>query len=233
MRNKTRVPTKIDKFIDYLRNADDYLQATEPGATEPNWERLTLSGAEMTEIHTRRLFMDGIVPKYNDPAEKTIVVERQFAEFRTDFREYFNPLLDKMASCGFANVKDEAELNFVITRKDPTRPEIAIKDDCITLLSPMKGGEMDASSRTEDDTKRPSVPDHATGVQYSIKIGGSPPSDPDDDSMKSVFLSGSSHILKLGAKNTGKKYYIYSRWFNPTYPEFAGPWGDMLTGGIG
>jgi len=232
MKKGPRIPVSIAKFNAYISNMIPYLLTTEPGAAVANWVRLTLTATEITELETQKNFWTTtLYPKYINPALSTSIVKADIRTFISKFRNYANPLLKKMASCGFANSTDEAELNFVITPDFPSKPTTPIADECITALIPKTGGVIIARSKSEHDATRASVAKGATGVQYAYKIGGSAPVNPDDGTVKE-FFNGSSHTLSFGVENVGKKIYIYTRWYNPRYPQFAGPWNDLQTGGI-
>ena len=227
-----RISSVIAKFFAYINKSTTHLFTTEPGEASANWVRLTLTAGQATEWSDRRIyFRDTLYPKYIDPALSTSIIKKDVKLFIKNFRLFGNPLLKKMASCGFANTKDEAELNFIINPKNRSKPTTSITEACITALIPKTGAKLKTSSRTSHDDKHSSVANGATGVQYAYKIGGSAPADPEDGTVKE-FLSGSSHLLSFGVANVGKKLFIYTRWFNPSYPQFAGPWSDMQTGGV-
>jgi len=230
MRRGPRIPVAIDKFVNYVNKTDDYLLAFSGGVQ--NYVRLGLTGGQVTDWHSKREFMrTDLFPRYNSEATKTDPVIKEFKNFRKAFRTFANPLLDIMSVNLNANETDESMLNFVIEKDNPSKPTTPIADECITALIPKTGAKMIARSRSEHDSKRSSVAEGATGVQYAYKIGGGAPVNPDDGTVKE-FLSGSSHTLSFGVENVGKKIYIYSRWFNPSYPQFAGTWNDLQTGGI-
>ncbi len=58
-----------------------------------------------------------------------------------------------------------------------------------------------------------------------IAIPALPPQHP-DDSTKQEFHSGATHLLHLGAVNSGKYLYVWSRWYNSKHPELAGGWSE-------
>jgi hypothetical protein len=232
MNKGPRIPVIINRFNAYINNMVEYLFKTNPGMAIANWQRLTLTAAEATELSNRRVsWRDALYPKYINPAESTSIIKKDVRGFIAAFRTLANPLLEKMASCGVATNLDAAELNFVVTRDKPSKPTTPIADECITALIPKTGGKMRASSRSSHDSKRASLAAGAKGVQYAYKIGGSAPTNPDDGTVKD-FLSGSTHTLSFGVENVGKKIYIYTRWFNPSYPQFAGAWSDLQVGGV-
>jgi hypothetical protein len=227
---KSRVPRTIPEFRDYLNNSDDYLFSLRGGTLV--YVLLGLLVANANEWHIRRVyFRDTLFPLYSNENTRTTTVIHQVQNFMKSFFIFSKPLLNIMAASPNAIEADETALNFKISRKNPSKPTTPINKQCHTLLVPKTGGKMKASSRTSTDATRSSVPEDALGVQYAYKIGGTPPADVDDGTQKE-FLSGSMHTLSFGTGNVGKKFYIYSRWFNPTYPQFAGPWSDLQTGGV-
>lgn len=231
MKETNRVPRTIPAFRDYINDTDDYLLATDP-LFGFNHLRLGITADNATDWHTKRVyFRDTLYPTYSNGNTRTPTVVHQLQNFMKNFPKFANPLLNIMAASPNAIEADETAMNFKIGRESPSRPTDPIAEECITAIIPKTGAKVKTSSRTSHDSKRASVAKGATGVQYAYKIGGSAPVNPEDGTVKE-FLSGSSYLLSLGVENVGKKLYFYSRWFNPSYPQFAGPWSDMQTGGV-
>jgi hypothetical protein len=227
MKKGSRISSVIAIFNAYINNMIAYLLTTEPGAIVANWQRLTLTGGEITELATRQTFWhDDLYKKYTDPAKSTSIVKKDVRTFIKNFRIYANPLLKKMASCGFANSKDEAELNFVITPASPTTHTAPIAAQMFFDMTPLKGGNMRLRFREEEDSTRASIPEEANSLEVRWQIGGNMPNSVDDCPNHESFTEA-LFTKNFGAGNTTKKIFAFARWTDNTNKNRAGSWSIM------
>jgi hypothetical protein len=225
MTNSTRIPRTISEFNDYIENTDDHLQSTRAGGQV--YDILGISTPQADEWSNRREYWeDTLYPKYRSKDTHTPTVTLEVQNFMKNFREFGNPLLNLMAASFNANEKDAVILNFALGRKAPTKPESPIAEKSFTSLKILGGSEIKAASKTDHDASRASVAEHADGVQYAYVVANDPPANVDDGTVKE-FYSGSTHTFNLGVENLGKRFYVYTRWYNSKYPEFAGPWSNL------
>lgn len=228
--NRSRIPVKIADFSGYLTSSDDYLKTvTSPGPPPvTNGTRLGLQASDVTAWTGYRTQWDTIYAAYNNPNTRTATVTQQVNNLIATFREFAQPLLNLMAASPSVSEYDEQALNFKADRKPPTRPTVPIAEECISSASSLGGGQVKFSSRTDHDTARASLADGADSVQYAYKVGDQAPANP-DDTAKTIIATRANSIQPLGADVSGKKLHYYARWYNTKYPQFAGPWSEMMT----
>lgn len=230
MADKSRIPNKIADFNAYLTSSDDYLK-TELSAGPPpvtNGTRLGLQASDVTAWTNYRTQWVPLYATYNNTNTRTTTVTQQVNNLIAAFREFAQPLLNIMAASPNATEYDEQALNFKVERKPPTRPTVPIAEECVSSASSLGGGQVKFISRTNHDTARASLADGADSIQYAYKIGDQAPANPDDTS-KTIIATRASTVQALGTDASGKKLHYYARWFNTKYPQFAGPWSELMT----
>lgn len=133
----------------------------------------------------------------------------------------FNPL-----------VTDEQRSEMALTIRDTNpSPHPAITDIPIVALRVIGGGDIDARCKALKDQTRPSMHPAANLVDYRyvlLEVGDIPPADPEDYQKRDVS-SRAKFIIRVGAKNEGKRLYAVFRWVNTAKPKQEGPWTDAQT----
>lgn len=227
MGGKTRIPEGMAPFNAYINNSDDYLQALSADGVTKNWERLGLTIDMAAKWKDHRVeWRDNLYPVYSNPALRNKTTTKQVNDFRDEFKAIAGPMLNLMAASPNAGAEDEEMLNFVISRKKPTHSHTPITDTCFGRFSALGGGEIKVSFTSDTDTKRASLIKGANCVQIAFKIGDTPPAHVLDGT-KLDLVPRASYIMDMGADNSGKKLFVYQRWYNSKYPELAGPWSGQ------
>ncbi len=225
-----RIPTKIQEFNDYIRNTDDYLQEQVSAGPPPvfNWGRLGLTQQNADDWNSARGIWDGLFALYSNPATRTKTITLQVKNARKDFRTFATPLLNIMAASPNATEDDEVTFNFKISRATPTHPTVPITEQCLPTLQTIGGGEIRLSVRSSTDTQRPSIFAGADSFQVAFKIGEPPPQNPKDGTDREV-ITRASIVQQTGDENSGKKLYVFVRWYLTSYPDLAGPWSQVVS----
>jgi len=219
-----RIPRKIAEFNSYVINSDNYLQTENPGPPPiENWQRLGLSEPAATGWHNARLEWDALYAIYNNPSTRTKAVTSSLATARETFIGFAQPLLDIMAASPNADDNDETALNFKIGRSTPSHPTTPIVQQCFVTLQGVGGAMVKFKCKTATDAKRASLPHEANSIMIAYKVGEVPPANADDGTVKEI-ITRASDVRSLGIENRGEQVFMYARWYNTHYPQFAGPW---------
>jgi hypothetical protein len=110
-------------------------------------------------------------------------------------------------------------------------PHPVITDIPYVKLKAIGGAEIEVRCRTERDRTLASMLKAASHVEYRytmLEVGDIPPADAEDYPKKDVS-SRAKFILKLGTKNTGKRFFGVFRWVNAHRPKQEGPWTEPIS----
>ena len=224
---KSRIPQGIPAFNSYISTTTAYLPATPEGGTQPNYKRLGISDDALEIWKTKgKYWSDTLYPAYSNTDTRTKAITKEVENFRIDFKDFANPQLNIMAASLNANTHDEEVFKFVIKPKKPTHQHTPITELCNGTYQTLGGGMMKVGYRTSTDAKRPSLAKGANCVQLAYKIGDIPPKDVMDGTQLAI-IPRASYTHSIGTGNSGKRLYVYQRWYNSKYPELAGPWSDL------
>ena len=245
-----RIPETIPAFNSYINSTDTYLQTIDPVTLISNGTRLTLNAAESAQWNTKRVFWrDTLYPKYADENQRTKTVVKDVALYMKSFRTFANPLLDKMASCGFATTADETNLKFVVFKDTTPTPKGKINDVPYVQITPLGLGEVKMRSRTSEDATRSSRHPLSDGIEYKYLIvpesagtskppattSPGSPSTPaaigmvlPEDCTNSVVSKKALSTIALGSTASGKRLLLYARWVNLSNPANSGPWTQLM-----
>lgn len=225
----SRIPRKISDFNDYIRNTDTYLHSPSPSGPVVNWMRLGLTEENAEAWQDNRNAWDVLYAKYIDPNTKTKIVTAQVSEGMDAFRTFAQPLLDIMAVNPNALTQDAVTFNFKIGRSKPTYLSMPIAEQCYVNLTSIGGAMIKFACRTEQqDRRRAALPHEADSVMLAYKIGDEVPVTP-NSSTEVKIITRASDMTDMGIENRGKRLYLFARWYNTRYPEFAGPWSEMTS----
>jgi len=156
----------------------------------------------------------------------------------TAHRDCKKRLLKEWRAFHKENVRDnrripKADLSVLVGKEFDTEPSPhpVITDIPIAALRVIGGGDIDARCKALKDQTRPSMHPAANLVDYRyvlLEIGDIPPADPEDYQKRDVS-SRAKFIIRVGAKNEGKRFYAVFRWVNTTKPKQEGPWSEAIT----
>ncbi|MBK5284499.1 MAG: hypothetical protein JJE25_03785 [Bacteroidia bacterium] len=107
----------------------------------------------------------------------------------------------------------------------------AIQEQCLSKLKPLGGGDIRVGCSTSHDTKRASKAEGADSVMVAYKIGDTAPASTNDGTTKATY-SKATFTINCGDENTGKKLFLFTRWFDTKNPALAGPWSSLNSSGI-
>jgi len=224
----SRIPKKIADFNSYISDTDNHLQVINPGPPPvPNWQRLGLTQQDADQWHAIRQVWGALYPQYTNPDTHTKTVTDEVEETIEAFRVFAQPLLNIMAPNPNATAQDANILNFKIGRSEPTHPTVPIAEVCLVKTESMGQGLTRFIVRTDED-RRPAMAGGANIIQVAIKIGGTPPTGPEDGT--SMFILGKAiDTYNLGSQNVGQRAYAYFRYVNTRYPHLAGGYSEAVT----
>ena len=127
----------------------------------------------------------------------------------------------------------KSELSILVGKERDTEPSPGpvITDIPVVALRAQGGAEIEVRCQTTKDATRYSMHPAANLIEYRFAIvepGDIPPVDAEDYPKKDVS-SRAKFILKLGTKNTGKRFYGLFRWVNTHRPKQEGPWTEAIS----
>ncbi len=235
--SETRIPQTIAAFNTYIHNTDDRLKANDP-ANPPKkyWETYGLVLLNQTDWTAKRTAWDLLFVKYSDPQLKTKIVNEQVENFMNTFRDFGNPILDKIAAATAAAETEEAIFNIDLHRDVATIPTTPITENCIVSALSKGGGLFEFSAKSTTDASRASKPDSADGFHMIYIISDvKPTSIPASSSagMQKEFFSKAKTSFDFGDVNSGKWLVAYFRWVDSKRPSLAGPLSSVQVVAIG
>jgi hypothetical protein len=227
----SRIPRILSKFNQYINTVAAFLGAGTPTA---NGVRLGLSAAQITQAqtyqsqwHSTNPATPGVYDLHTNPNTRTKATTKSVQLLVKDFKIFFNPLLQQMASSPAITPSDRLILNIAAPNPSKTKPQVPIANTVYFEAKPLGGGSLRVTCRVATDTKRASKPPGADVVQLSYKIGDPAPSSAMDASTTKENSTHASFILQLGSGSAGQKLYVYARWMDTKHPNLAGPWSPV------
>ncbi|MFN8322591.1 MAG: hypothetical protein U0T74_08045 [Chitinophagales bacterium] len=226
--SNSRISPKPAVFNSYLNNTDDYLQATAPGSSSKNWERLGLSATQAAQWQQQRQYWrNTLYPAYSSPDQCTKTVRKEVVQFIKQFSAFALPLLNLMAACPAVNAQDSLTFNFALKRKAPTHHRVPVTELCYGSFTPQGSGRIKAGFRTLQNSGRPALAQGANCVQIAYSIGEPAPTHAGEAARLDI-VPRASYVIETSPAHAGKWLYIFSRWYNSKHPQLAGPWSQAM-----
>lgn len=229
MNNRSRIPRTIMTFNDYINVIVTYLLLGDPVT---NWSRLGLLDEEMKWLQTLLQDWNKLYTLYADKkGGRTAEVIESMNSLITKMLDYNQKqhLLDRIASSLNATTVDWSKFNINGGDRSFSKGmRSAIQDVVEPTLEPIKGGVV-AMKCYGSESSRPAIHGDANCVQFAYCVGTEPPAMPDDPGMIHDISSRASFSINLGPASSGKKLYIFFRWYNTIHPDTAGPWTGLIT----
>lgn len=229
MNTRSRIPRTIVPFNDFINVCVAYLLAGDPVT---NWSRLGVLDEEMKWFQAFLTDWNRLYLLYSDKkgsrTTEVIVSLNVLISNMLDYNQKQH-LLDRIASSLNATPIDFSKFNINPADKaTPRSTHSAIQDVVEPTIEPIRGGVI-AIKCYGSDSSRPSIYGDANCVQYSYIVGSEAPLSPDDPAMIHDISSRASFTINLGPANSGKKLFIFFRWYNTVHPDIAGPWTGLIT----
>lgn len=217
------IPTRNDDFYNKQRSYFDRIVANKVAWGIPDGAIAPLLALQAEyeplywKIQDKRARTSGDVTAHNDCRERYTAAWRKFHKERVAG----NSLIPK------------SELSILVGKERDTEPSPGpvITDIPVVALRAIGGGEVNVGCKATKDQTRYSMHPAANLVEYRFAIvepGDIPPADAEDYPKKDVS-SRAKFILKLGTKNTGKRFYGLFRWVNAHRPKQEGPWTEATS----
>jgi len=253
MSNQTaRVPRTISKFNPYINSTTDFLLTIIDPIANPGYrhaDRLGLTAIEMTDWDAKKVYWkDTLYPKWSNANTKTKAVNLEVKNKIKSFATFAEKILTRMSVNPAATEADEIMFRFKINRDPRTVPTEPISEQCYATVVALGGGDMKIGCKTSHDASRPSKAAGADSVEHAYTIidtaasgGGIPlpgeptkpaakiPANAEDGTTLLQAIKKASHTVHFGVANSGKMLYLFSRWYNSSHPELAGPWSEVVT----
>ena len=231
MTKKTRIPRSIDRFNGYIIVTAAYLA---DGTPTTNAARLGINENEVIRWTAFKTEWEPLYLKYSDKKNsRTIAIKDELYSIINETVLYDQTyyLLDRIATSPNTTIADMETFNIrkgVLEKKTRTTPQAPIVEPVSATLIPIGGGSLTVKCYSSTGL-RASIFKGADCVQYLFATGDTPPASAEDDILKMGLSTRAIFNLVLGASNSGKKAFLYFRWYNTKYPELAGPWGSLQT----
>ena len=119
-------------------------------------------------------------------------------------------------------------------------PSVTALSASQALFEPLYHTAQNKSTRNSADVlahrqSRTSMHPDADAIDYRfsmVKSGDVPPEDP-ENCPKGNSQTKAKFVLRVGAKNAGKRFYGFFRWLNKRKPRQEGPWSNAQSVVIG
>ena len=223
--DRSRIPLTHANFIDFVKQTNAYLQAA---VTPTHGERLGLSTSEVSKWNTKSISLINLYEKKNDPNTRTSPLVNQFKTDMKGFRNFAQPVINRIAASTNANDADAATFHITLHPKTRTIRSTMIKELCYAIIVMIGGCKAICKCRSILSGKRASLLPDCDMVEVAYIIGDKETKVPDADSIdKRMRFSKATFMLDLGTINAGKILYIYFRWTISTHPDLAGPWSKV------
>lgn len=228
-KSKNRVPQKVSDFFDYLENTSAYLLLTPPGAALVNWERLGLTGGQVTLWLGFLTTESSLKPKYTDKkVSRTTAVKDNVLKLIKEFTLFSRDPLNVIAGITTSTIDDLEKFHIKAKSLRDTEPSpIHSTAAPVVGLLNKGGGEIDFHVRsTTDQTRASMLRDYELEVRF--KINGTAPTGFNEAGLPYHISSKAHFKIEAGGDNLGKIFYCYARWRHLHNREFDGPWTNLM-----
>ena len=231
MTTGTRIPRGIDKFNGYISVTSAYLAE---GVPTTNAERLGISETDVSKWTAFKTQWEPLYLKYSDKKNsRTVAVKDELYNIinETVLFDQTYYLLDRIVTSPNVTIADLETFNIrkgALEKKTRTTPQTPISGPVSPTLIPIGGGTLTVKCYSSTG-QRASIFKGADCVQYLYTTGDTPPASADDELLKMGLSTRAIFNLALGTANSGKKVFLYFRWYNTKYPDLAGPWSSLQT----
>ena len=225
MAESSRISRADGPFNTYANSSVTYLDATDPITGIPNYVRLGLTVGQRNGWAGRKNTWNNKYALWADLNTRTLPVTAEKNNAKQDFIDFVQPLLNFIAGRTELLEADFAAFNIKKrdTRPTPRGPITTVPD---VALSPLEGAKIRQRLRFDTDRDRASMHPLADGWERAVKIGGSPPANPNQCPIRETG-TGALSTVNAGMENDRKSYYAFYRWVNITNPVNNSGWSPM------
>jgi hypothetical protein len=230
MSDGSRIPRRVEKFNQFLTSTTAYLLT----GTPTNAERLGILPEEVSQWSDINARWGSNYLKYGDKKNsRTTSVIEEIKHVILDLIDLDHSchLLDRIAASPNATITDLETFNIkrgILQKSTRSKPTTPITELVVPAIQPIGGGFVSIKCRSHAGNSA-SIIDGADCVQYNYSVGGTPPASAETEGLKTGLSTKASFTLSLGAASAKKELFIFFRWFNTKYTDFAGPWTSLQT----
>jgi len=223
--SNSRISTVVDVAVQYADRTDNYLRIV---IDPTHGARLGVTDVEVGDWHIWRGKLDDCFVDWSDDTKKTKPVNAKMVKLVHDFREFANPVLNRIAASGNLNETDEVVFNLVgdSNHAGPSHKTDKIIEKCFSKMIPIGGGEIANHLRTGSSTGRDHIFDGADGAEISYTITDEPTVNSDPMNATRRTYTKAVFIQELGAPNKGKYMNYCHRWAWTINDKLSGPFND-------
>ena len=223
-------------FNTYIINTNARQLAINPVTTNPffvdyGWTPLQ-SSAYKTDWRDK--WVNDIYPKYIDPLQSTGNQKLLTHQFINDFDIWVHEekLLDKIKASDVFTQTESTIWNIDFERDIPTPLSAPITAQIFASVAGRGMGKFDIRVRETQDSSRASVAREAGAncVQFAWGVIDEPENaitDPNDKLLQKATSTKAHFEFDAGSENQARWLVIYFRWFNTSYPQYAGGWSTL------
>ena len=231
------------KFNTYIINTNTRQLAVNPVTTNPFFQDYGWSVAQSASYKTnwRDKWVNDLYPKYTDPLLSTSNQKTLTHQFIDNFDTWVHDqkLFDKIKASDVFSQTEATIWNIDFVRDTPTRLSAPIAAEAHPIIAVGTGtGKFDIRVRTEADSSRASIATEAgaDSVQYAWAVVDKAEdaiTDPNSKLLQKATSTKAHFEFDAGSENQAKWLVIYFRWFNTSYPQYAGGWSAIQLQVIG
>lgn len=225
------------KFNTYIINTNARQLAINPVSTNPFFQDYGWTPLQSSSYKTnwRDKWVIDMYPKYTDLLLSTSNQKQLTHQFIDDFDTWVHEqkLLDKIRASDVFTQTEANIWNMDFVRDTPTKLSAAISAEAFPIVAAGSGtGKFDIRVRTEVDSSRASIATEAGAncVQYAwgvVDAAANAITDPNSNLLQRATSTKAHFEFDAGSINQSKWLVIYFRWFNTSYPQYAGGWSAM------
>jgi len=229
--DRSRVSRAKSKFNSYIRDTDDYLLTTPPGAII-NWQRLGVTGSQIDKWHNFRAAWDLLYPKYTLKKEsRTTAIKEKMDKIIKDFIVFSRDVLNMISGIDTSTIDDLLVFNIKAKDLRDTEPTPIHSTEAPYMdMKNKTGGQIRIRARvTEDATRASMLPDYELEMKYIILPADAvPPTSPTAAGMLTELSTKALFVFDADMANQTKILYAYFRFRHLHTKQFNGPWANRM-----
>lgn len=223
---KSRIPVLFALFNAYINSTTNWLLAMSGGLT--NWERLGLTGGEITMWMGFRNTWNSYYTIYINIDLRTRGVKDNMRKTISDFKLFAQPQLDMISGKSTANTDDYETFRIkrgILRDVNPTPVPVPVTHPIVVSININEPAEHIIRFKDElaGDRAKPFGVKFCE-IAYIVRDSENPP-DSVDDCTKRIITGRSPVTIHHSATDVEKRAYYFFRWINNRGE--AGAWSPM------